>query len=250
MIWLPLRFTRFPHTDLFRSTYPTQGRTLFFSLILISTSLSFSTCDEFLPAYSEPDAVLEATLSTQYVLDITDNSLKVYLTARNVFDETLQAKADVTGTIELESLRDPSVRKAFLLSAANFIEAPGYNRNTGILTINPHQSVRLGVSWNFVTDDAGRDIRREFFKYIEDPTCEDRCFALTEDWVVRGRVQLFEKTGSSVADSIQYALCFVNQYVRSGPEGGCASFDTNAPCNLRPPVLGNFCTPQRFQEGR
>ncbi|MEX0737083.1 MAG: hypothetical protein WD182_06545 [Bacteroidota bacterium] len=212
--------------------------------------MSFHACDEFLPEYRQPDVVLQATLSAQYILDFTDNSLKVYLTVKNVFDETFQARADVKGTIELESMRDPSVRKSFSLSSFNFIEAPGYNRNTGILTMNPNQTVRLGVSWNLVADDGGRDIRREFFKYIQDPTCEDRCFALTEDWVIRGRVQLFEKTGTSVADSVQYALCFVNMYFRSGPEGGCVSVDTNAPCNLRPPVLGNSCTPQQFQEGR
>jgi hypothetical protein len=250
MIWLPPRFTRFTQPVLFRYTLPAQGRTLFLSLALVVSTLSFSTCEEFLPAYREPETVLEATLSAQYILEISDNSLKVYLTARNVFDETFQARADVKGTIELVSMRDSTVRKTFPLSAANFIEAPGYNRNTGILTLNPNQTARLGISWNFVTDDAGRDIRREFFKYIEDPTCEGRCFALTEDWVIRGRVQLFEKTGTSIADSVQYALCFVNMYFRSGPEGGCVSVDTNAPCNLRPPVLGNSCTPQQFQEGR
>lgn len=250
MIWLPLCLSRFTQTDFYRLAFPAQGRTLFLSLALAGGALSFSTCEEFLPAYREPETVLQSILSAQYILDPGDNSLKVYLTARNVFDETFQARADVKGSIELVSLRDSTVRKTFPLSAANFIDAPGYNRTTGILTLNPNQTARLGISWNFVTDDAGRDIRREFFKYIEDPTCDGRCFALTEDWVIHGRVQLFEKTGTSVADSIQYALCFVNMYVRSGPEGGCASFDTNAPCNLRPPVLGRFCKPQQFQEGR
>lgn len=250
MMLLPPRFTHVLHTEAFRLVYSPPGRGLFLVLILSGIALSFHACDELLPEYRQPEVVLQSALSAQYVLDVTDNSLKVYLTTRNIFDETFQARADVQGTIELVSVRDSTVRKTFPLSAANFIEAPGYNRTTGILTLNPNQTVRLGVSWNFVTDDAGKDIRREFFKYIEDPTCEGRCFALTEDWVIRGRVQLFEKTGTSVADSIQYALCFVNMYFRSGPEGGCVSVDTNAPCNLRPPVLGRVCRPQQFQEGR
>lgn len=250
MMLLPPRFTRCIQSDPVRSSRTPQGRRAFLIFVLAGSTLSFSTCEEFLPAYHQPETVIEVTLTAQYILDLTDNSMKVYLTAKNVFDETFQARADVKGSIEIVSMRDSTVRKTFALSALNFIEAPGYNRTTGILTLNPNQTARLGVSWNFITDDAGRDIRREFFNYIEDPTCEGRCFALTEDWVIRGRVQLFEKTGTSVADSIQYALCFVNMYFRSGPEGGCASVDTNAPCNLRPPVLGRVCRPQRFQDGR
>lgn len=154
MIWLPLLFTRSPHTDLFRSTDPTQGRTLFLSLILLGTSLSFSTCDESLPAYHEPDVVLEATLSAQYVLDFTDNSLKVYLTARNIFDETLQSKADVTGTVELELLK-----KTFFLSVDKLIQGR-YNAGSRVLTFNPRDSVRLGVHWEFIDDRGGICARR------------------------------------------------------------------------------------------
>ena len=208
-------------------------------LLAALVSLSSGPCDESLPPYQEPNRLLTGTISCAYVLSGADNSLKVYLTIKNVFDETLQGPAQMRGRIEIASERDPAVTRTASITSANIMSAPGYNALTGQLTIDPGETIRLGYSWDFA-DDRGNDLRKSFFKYVQDPTCRGRCLAYTEDLVIRAELTVYAKTGPVLGGPFRYSMCFVSAYV---DPGACPPILSTAPCNIRPPQLQPACYP-------
>ncbi len=206
------------------------------SLLLLSFSLS---CDEQISPYEEPNNIFEAALSGFYAHSLFDNSLKIYLTVKNIYDETFQDEAVLQGELLVTSVRDSAVHRRFTLSFAEVIEGPGYNRRTGVLTMDPGTTVRLGVSWDFV-DDRGRDLRYDFFEYVEDPACPSRCLAMPEEFIVKAFVLLYDRTGQVSAPPTGLNLCYVFAYVGSP----CSSAITIPPCDDRRLLTGKICRPQ------
>jgi hypothetical protein len=197
-----------------------------FDLLFSTVFLLLGPCDESLPPYREPDSVLAASIRGDYTLSAVDNSMKVYLTVQNQFDETLQGTASFRGTVEITSARDPRVVKTFPVKAQNLIQATGYQPATGRLTLNPGESLVFLFSWNFV-DDRGQDLRRQFFRYVQDLSCSVRCLALPEPWVLTANVVIFDKTGNATTHST-YSLCFVTSWVNPRD---CPPIITSAVCN-------------------
>lgn len=217
-----------------------KKNTLLLSALVAFLSLSSGPCDETIGPSEEPQRVFKTRVEGFYVLSLIDNSLKVYLIVKNVFDETLQGPPIFKGNIEIISARDPSVRKTFTLTAANVISARGYDRTRSTFTFDSGDSIRVGVSWDFKTDE-GRDLRKDFFSYIADKTCQLRCLAFTEDFILKGNIQLFKQTTLAIAETTPYSLCFVSNYVRPS---SCPPIITTEPCNLRPPQVAKSCSPQ------
>lgn len=211
-------------------------------LALALFSLSFGPCDESLPVYDEPTKVFSGKIEGSYGLTIAENTMSIFFTIWNNFDETFQGDANLTGTIEIVSMRDPSVRKTFSVNAQNIIQVKGYDGRTGKLTIDARDSIRYMVRWN-LTDDNGRDLRTSFFKYIVDPTCDLRCLAFTEDFSLKGNITLFDRTGPVFAGPTGYSFCFASNWVNPRH---CPPIITSAPCNFRPPQLGKECFPRYF----
>ena len=197
------------------------------------------SCNESLPPYDEPQRLFDATVTGDYTLTASDNSMKVYVTVRNTFDETLQARFALGGEVDIVSARDPSVRKTFFLTPGIIMSIPGYDPRTGILTIDPGGTVSLGISWDLV-DDSGNDLRASFFRYVEDPACSLRCLAYAEDFVLSGNVQLLERTGPVLFGPVVYSLCFVSQWINPKL---CPPIITGEPCSVRAPKGGVPCYP-------
>jgi hypothetical protein len=220
---------------------PSNNAPAFLGILGAALLLAIGPCSESLPVYQEPQKLFHGQIEGVYVLTISDNSMKVYLSVTNIFDETFDGQGVLTGSIEIGSARDPSVRKTFSITGANVISARGYDRTTGRLLIDPGDTLRLGVSWNLV-DDTGRDLRRDFFSYIQDTTCLEqmRCLAFTEDFVLKGSVKLYDRTAPVLAGPTAYSFCYVTKYVN--PKD-CPPIITSAPCNLRPPQLVPSCIP-------
>lgn len=217
-----------------------KQQTILFVFITAFLSLSFGPCDETIGPSEEPQRVFETRIEGFYVLSLTDNSLKIYLTVKNVFDETLSGPAVLKGSIEIVSARDPSKRRTFEVKRVNLITSGGQIDNQGNLILDAGASMRFGVSWDFMTDDS-TDLRKNFFSYVKDNTCQGRCLAFTEDFILTGSVTIFKQTGPSFAGTIPYALCFVSSYASPGD---CPPIITSAPCNLRPPQNVKACFPQ------
>jgi len=213
----------------------------FLGILGAALLLAIGPCSESLPVYQEPQKLFDGKIEGVYVLTISDNSMKVYLSVTNIFDETFEGQGVLTGSIEIVSARDPNVRKTFSVSGGNVISARGYDRATGRLVIDPGDTLRLGVSWNLV-DDSGRDLRRDFFSYIQDSTCLEymRCLAFTEDFILQGSVKLYDRTAPVLAGPTAYSFCYVTKWI--SPKD-CPPIITSAPCNLRPPQLVPPCFP-------
>jgi len=95
------------------------------TFVAVVSVLSFTGffCKGELPPYQDPTDILDAHLDINYVLSITSNSLRIYFVVVNSFDETLQGSATIDGQAGIVSARDFSVRRTFLLSAANIVYA-------------------------------------------------------------------------------------------------------------------------------
>ncbi len=192
------------------------ARTLLHIFIAGIFQVLFGSCEENLPTYEMPENVLRCTIKVDYVLSPTDNSIKVYFIIYNAFDETLEAPGVLTGTISLTSVRDPEIKKTYEVGPATLIAARGYNRFTGMLRIDPGDSIRYLVSWNFQQADNGLDLRIGFFRYYGDLICNGpaiaRCLAYTEPFAIEANVQVYHQTAPQSASTL-YPLCFVSRYV-------------------------------------
>jgi hypothetical protein len=195
---------------------------------LIILIMFIGSCDESLPPYRAPAGVFEGQLSGSYVLSMKENSLKVHFTVKNVFDETIQGPEELTGSILIVAARSPDIKKTFLLTGANIIEAPGSNRAGGTLLIDPGGSLRFVVSWDFV-DDQGRDLREVFFRYTEDPSCRTRMRAYREDFVLTAVITLYDRTAPIFVGPVVYPLCHFDGYYNS-----CPSVLPDSPCQGSP----------------
>lgn len=163
---------------------------------LITLAAGIQSCNEVLPPYKDPREVFEGRLWGEYAISRTDNSLKVYMTMVNTFDETFQARAILRGRIVITWQRDPAHTRTATLDSTNLLTG-NYNPTTGILTIDPGDSIRLGYSWGFETD-AGDTVTR-YFRYQRDPTCPARWLSDPESMVVTGELKVFDKVDATTA---------------------------------------------------
>ncbi|MBI3586326.1 MAG: hypothetical protein HY088_04260 [Ignavibacteriales bacterium] len=185
-----------------------QRYTIFLFYILALMSLSFGPCDESLPTYKEPEKIFDATMVSSYVVTKVLNGFFVQIHVRNIFDETIQSKAILRGTIQITSARDSSIHKTFKLSVANLIKAKDYNPISSILTIDPGDTIRVGVTWDF-TDDKGSNLLTDFFRVWENPACRTQKIAYTEDVIISGEITVFEKTGIIRGVPILHSFCYI-----------------------------------------
>ena len=186
--------------------------------MLVFVSLS---CSEDLPSYHEPKSWLDTTIDGEYWLSDVDHCLRIYIRITNTFDETLEAKGLLTGTVVAFFARDPSIHKTISLNSANLVSG-GYSSD-GVLRIDPGKSIVLMATWSFagdkVPDDRGRDLasRAEgsatFFTFVEDKTCEARKFARPEDLVLQAEVTVFDSKPTITVGPRVFPFCFVSNFV-------------------------------------
>jgi hypothetical protein len=182
--------------------------------------LSFS-CKENLPPYQDPAQVFEGFVRAEYLYSLTSNTIAIQLVVQNVYDETFEGRAILEGTVELTLARKPDVKRIFFLSDANLIQGR-YQPNSRTLTIDPKDSVRLRVFWNF-DDDRGRNLRQDEFRYNPDPSCPGRRIAAQETIVIRGSVKVFERTEEVKLGPVSFSFCHINAYFV-----GCPSVSSTA----------------------
>jgi hypothetical protein len=195
-------------------------------LILMALVMS---CDESLPPYQDPRNILQASMRGRYVLSPDDNSLHVTLIVKNVYEETIQAQATLRGTIVVTAKRNSSIQITLPITANNITYATSYNRATGILTIDPQDTVVFSASWSFI-DNAGRDLRQMFFDYTPDPTCSFREIAAEETFILDGSVKVYDMISDVTAEPIEFSMCHVTNWVDTRT---CYPVFTDQPCGSR-----------------
>lgn len=199
------------------------------SLFLILMS---GGCDESLPSYREPGAVLDGRVMAAYVLTASENRIRIFVTAVNTYEETLEGRRILSGSVEIRSKRKPELRATVSFTSSNVIYARNTSSQTGMIRLDPGDSVRFMVSWDSVGDDAaGGDGFVGLFSYFIDPACPGpppqpvRSIAFRETFVLSGEVRVFEQAGPAVFGPAEFSFCRISQWV---PPSGCPSVDPNA----------------------
>lgn len=180
----------------------------FFATFLLS-------CEESLPPRDDGAKVFETRVTSQYFLAEFDNSLKIYINVKNVFDETLEDRALFTGTLEIILVRNPEVKKTVTFSFENIITAPSYNRSTGVLTLDPGRSFVMGYSWDFKADSS-ISLPDSVFNYYTDGTCFGRKIAFQEEVLIKGEIVIFKRAPLIVLPPTKFTFCYVDHWVRPG----------------------------------
>jgi len=196
-------------------------------------------CDETLPPYQDPRDILIASIGARYVLFGGDNSLKIFLDVHNSYDETLEARADFSGEMKITLARDPSVSRTFSITQTDLRTTGKYTPATGVLRMDPGDTVRFEVSWDFV-DDNGTNLRTGLFRYYEDASCTGRCIAEEEQFVLNGSVKIFEKVSASTSRAELISICHVSTFV---PPQFCPPVDTSIPCTRKRGLFDVNCPP-------
>ncbi len=194
-------------------------------LLLLGFSLS---CKEPLPAYQDPTQVFSGILRPVYRYSGTQNSLNAQLVVVNDYDETFEGRTLFEGTIEIVLARKPDLKKTFFLSSSNLIQGK-YNPGSRILTLDPGDSVRVGVAWNFV-DDRGVDLRQQEFSYQTDQTCSLRKIAAEETFTITGRLKLYDRTDEIKFGPVVFTMCHVNVWV---DPRFCTTLTADEACRIR-----------------
>lgn len=229
-----------------RASYPLYPlRLILFPTVVLFLVLASGPCDEPLPVYKEPDKLFDVRLRGEYFLGMYEHSLRVYVEITNIFDETLEGPASLTGTVQVTAAHDPSVTKTLLYTSQNVLMARGYNAGTGMLKIDPKEKIVLRATWFFpndkVVDDSGRDLahgddeRHTFFSFVADSTCQFRRLARPQDFILQGQIKVFQRTGPTVAEPSVFPFCFITNFVDSKT---CPTIITDPPCTYWPAIDG------------
>ncbi len=182
-----------------------------FAVFVFLTLCSIS-CKESLPVYQDPRDVFKEIVEGTYVISRTENAMKVYLTIVNKYDETLDARALLTGQIVLTWENDLTFRRTFHLTDAHIISARGYNSSTRQLRLDPGDSIRFGISWSFSADD-GRNLRDQVI-FRRDPTCNARFISLNPvNILVDATMSLYERTEKVEPPRFLYRFTLVREFV-------------------------------------
>ena len=199
-------------------------------------ALLLGPCDESLPPYTEPDVFLKGEVSALYVARAPfGNRLILFLRVMNVYEETLDDVVQLSGTLEMKSVRMPEVTKTFDIGSAQLQTGPGYNRQTGQLIFDPGDTLVFSVSWDFSTDDRGVDPRKDFFIFYRDTSCDDRCFAQREEFILTGEVRIFDER-APVRASVLLPVCYISAIA-------CETIITDPPCVHVPQPSQTRCYP-------
>lgn len=187
-----------------------RSRTLACVMFLGGLCLS---CDEHLPAYEDPRNLFVARLRTEHVYSSTGIYTNLYLTFVNRYDETLEDTAAFDGTVAMTLLRETSYRKTFRVTASNLHFARSYQSGNRVLRIDPGDSVVFLFRYTY-TDDLGRSLPNDIFRFGVDPNCPSRMVAVGESFSVEGSSRLYTRTASTSAPTVLFQICYAMPYVR------------------------------------
>jgi hypothetical protein len=157
------------------------SRSLAFVLILFSAYV-FVSCEDPLPPYLKPENIFVGgfssidTFTVRYGGDLDPLGTFSYsghntfvMGVQNVYEETIQSQADISGKLEIWLPSNPDIKATMLLTN---VQATGINgtdvfdRTRNLLTINPGQSFYLRAYWNYKMDD-GKWVNQDLENYTQ-----------------------------------------------------------------------------------
>lgn len=212
----------------------------------------FPSCEEFLPVRNDPSEIFTGFLETSYRYTSKGNGIVFTGNLINNFDESLSDVAKIDGTLEIEwiapieNIGSINPKRTVRLTAEH-ISAPGYDRYTKILTINPRDTVKINFFWDFKFDDS-TDIRnvRYFQEQAKILDCSviggkiidtPRVVYKSQPFKVKCTMKFFDKLAVlSIPETILYS-CSINYYPTLFdilcPKGFIVPNNNLTPCDLR-----------------
>jgi hypothetical protein len=178
-------------------------------------------------------SLFKASIRAEYVLQPNANGVGVTCVLKNVYDETLQAKAAVTGKVEITWAENLQLKKVGYLTTANLAYARNYNSQTGVLTIDPGDSITVTYHWE-ITADSEAVLRGQIFTLKPDFSCmflniPRRYIADPETFIITGEVRVFQNTATVKVGQTDATFCLVTAYV---PVRECPTVSHFPPCGL------------------
>ncbi|MHB1050907.1 MAG: hypothetical protein ACYC09_12575 [Bacteroidota bacterium] len=136
-------------------------------ILFCSTLIGIGSCNESLPVYTPPENVLSIEInplnaetdSVRYsMLDNNNpNLVRVTLTSPfhgyeiaivNNYEETIQDDLEIEGNLELSWEEKPELKAVIPITNTSFYDGD-LDPVTGLVTINPGDTIRLRVYWDF-----------------------------------------------------------------------------------------------------
>lgn len=164
-------------------------------------------CDETLPPHDEPLSLFEGTLNPEYHYLGAGSQLWIHLDIRNIFDETLQARERLTGTLEITLQRDPQYHRTVALTGDLVVASPGTTRWNGEMTVNRGDTLKLLYKWDFADDD-GVYLPATVFHRHGEPGFPDIYVADPEVFLLKGSFQVFDRTGQLTFATVEYPITY------------------------------------------
>ena len=78
-------------------------------LLFMLLGCLFLTCDENLPPRIDPAHIFQSNIEPLYVLTENENALEVFITLKNLYDETLDDTAFISGSVRIIHAQDTSI---------------------------------------------------------------------------------------------------------------------------------------------
>ncbi len=174
---------------------------------ICALALFVSSCDESLPLYTEPPTPFKGTIDPEYRWGGLGSQLWIHINVRNTFDETLQDRERLTGTLEIILARDPQYHKTVTLNGDFIVNSPGVTRQNGQVTVNQGDTLKLVYKWDFFDDD-GTYLPQKVFHVHGEPGFPDILVADPETFVLKGSFQVFDKMGQLTFLPVEYVLTY------------------------------------------
>ncbi len=191
--------------------------------------LFFNSCHETLPPRLDPSNVFASRAEVRYILHgefgPVENDIQTCIKITNNYDETLQARAILSGVVSIVSKKDTSYHRTSALDASNLFSAD-YNRTTQVLTFDPGTFIHLKYTWDFI-DDFGRNLRDSLFAMHPDPSCPLRHISTPQTIVMHGYLRIFDRTAPVFFGPIEFTFTYADV-----PIGGtdCPLVTDDMPC--------------------
>ncbi len=174
------------------------------SILLLLFTFS---CDESLPPRDNPNDVFDGSVRVVYVHDWNENGLRFYAEVINTFDETIEDTAILRGQLFVSLPRAANTSRTLAFTVDSLISYRMYDRLSNQFRIDPGDTMRFMLRWDFI-DDRGRYIPDYEFAYYPDETCALRELAYEEFIVVSGRLAISRRLGELALAETVFPLCF------------------------------------------
>jgi hypothetical protein len=204
----------------------------------------FFGCQELLPPREDLSGLFTLSISSAFHRENGQNYVRIYVMVKNKTDETIQERADFQGTVEVTWVPDADVgfpgvdtKRTMHFDGRNLFRAPGFNAPTGILTLNPNDSIVFYLTWNMRSNDS--TYLPKYWGSISDNECNVlyyndevglRRISKRQHFSVSANLKLFDKLAMLFSDQIELSQCYVAAYrAETVP---CTNINIVDPCKI------------------